>query len=40
MDYEDIEWIHLVQYRGKWGAVLNTVVHLRVPKIAGNFLTS
>jgi hypothetical protein len=27
----DIDWIELVQDRGKWWAVVNVVVNLRVP---------
>jgi hypothetical protein len=26
-----VEWIQLAQYRGRWRAVVNTVMNLRVP---------
>jgi len=35
-----VDWIHLAQDRGKWRAVVNTGMNLRVPYVAGNFLTS
>jgi len=28
---EGVEWIHLVQHRDQWRAVVNTVMNLRVP---------
>jgi len=37
--WEGVEWIHLAQDRDQWRAVVNTVMNLRVPKKAGNFLT-
>jgi hypothetical protein len=38
MDLREI--MHLVQDRDQWRAVVNTVMNLRVPLKAGNFLTS
>jgi hypothetical protein len=29
--FGDIDWIHLAQGRGRWRAVVNTVMNLRVP---------
>jgi hypothetical protein len=37
--FEGVRWIHLAQDRGRWPAIGNTVVHLRIPSKAGN-LTS
>jgi hypothetical protein len=37
---EVVDWIHLAQDRDKWQALLNMVMNLRVPKEAGDFLTS
>jgi hypothetical protein len=33
-------WIHLAQDRGRWQALVETVMNLRVPKRVGDFLTS
>jgi hypothetical protein len=38
--FGDVNWIHLVQDRGRWRALVNTVMSLRVAQSAGNFLTS
>jgi hypothetical protein len=34
-----MDWIHLVQDRDKWQAVVNTTANLLVPYHAGNFLS-
>jgi hypothetical protein len=39
MGCEGVDWIHVVQDRDQWRAVVNTVMNLRVPYKAGNFLT-
>jgi len=35
-----MDWIKLVQDRGRWPALVNAVMNLRFPKNAGNFLIS
>jgi len=34
------DWIELAQDRNRWRALVSTLMNLRVPKNAGNFLTS
>jgi len=34
------DWMELAEDRDRWRALVSTVMDLRVPKIAGNFLTS
>jgi hypothetical protein len=35
-----MDWIHLAGDRDQWQALVNTVMNLRVPLRAGNFLTN
>jgi hypothetical protein len=37
---EGMDWLELAQNRDRWQAAVNVVMNLRVPKKAGNFLTS
>jgi hypothetical protein len=38
--FGDVDWIHWAQDRVRRRALVNTVMNLRVPYDAGNFLTS
>jgi hypothetical protein len=38
--WEGVDWIHLTQDKHQWRTLVNTVMSLRVPEKAGNFLTS
>jgi hypothetical protein len=45
MDLQEVgcgceDWIGLAQNRDRWWALVSAVMNLRVPKNAGNFLTS
>jgi hypothetical protein len=37
---EGVDWVHLAEDRDQWQALVNTVMNLRVPGKAENFLTS
>jgi len=40
MSQKDVKWRHLAQDRDQWWVLANTVMNLRVPLKAGNFLNS
>ena len=33
--WDGVDWVHLTGASGKWQALLNTILSLRVPKISG-----
>jgi hypothetical protein len=35
-----MDWIEVAQVRDRWRSLVNAAMNLRVPKDAGNFLTS
>jgi hypothetical protein len=39
MGWESVDWIDLAHDRYQWRALVNTVMNLRVPQNAGNFLS-
>jgi hypothetical protein len=39
IEFGDVDWIHLAQDRDRWHDLVNTVMNLRVPYNAGNFLS-
>jgi hypothetical protein len=34
-----VDWIHLAQHKDRWWDFVNTVINIRVPQKARNFLT-
>jgi hypothetical protein len=38
--WEGVDWLHLAQDLEQWRALVNTVMNLRVPLKARNFLTT
>jgi hypothetical protein len=38
--WEKVDWIHVAQDTDRWRALVNMLMNLQVPKMAGNFLTS
>jgi len=40
MGCEGMDWINLAQDRDRWQELMNAAMNLRVPKNAGNFLSS
>jgi hypothetical protein len=37
--WDGVDWIDMAQDRDQWRALVNTVLNLRVPLIAGKFLS-
>jgi hypothetical protein len=35
-----MDWINLAQVMGQWRALVNTVMNLQVPQMAGKFLSN
>jgi hypothetical protein len=40
MGWRGMDWIHLAQDRGKWRALVNTIMNLRIPQNFGKFFSS
>jgi hypothetical protein len=40
IEWGSMDWIDRVQDRDQWRALVNTVMNLRVPQIAGKYLSS
>jgi hypothetical protein len=40
IECEGVDWMHLAEDRDQWQALVKTVMNLRVPYNAGNFLTT
>jgi hypothetical protein len=40
MGWKVVDWINVIQSRKLWRTVVNTVMHLRVPRKAGKTLAS
>ena len=40
VEWRDINWTELVEYRERWQAFVNAVMKLQIPSNAQNFLTS
>jgi hypothetical protein len=38
--WDGMDWIDLVQNKDQWRALVSTIMNIRVPKNAGNFLSS
>jgi hypothetical protein len=38
--WDGVDWMDLAQNRVQWRALVKTVINLRVPEIAGTFLSS
>jgi hypothetical protein len=40
IEWDCVKWMHLAQDRAQFRVLVNTVMNLRVPYMAGSFLTS